>query len=172
MAVGEAVAVGPGVAVSSGSGSGPFGNGCQSGALLPTAVVVVTRCWSIPAAAIVKISKSPSWLVANAIRSPSGENAGVALAARRVAVRFTTPVPSAAIVWICWSRVNAICVPSGDHDGSWLLSAGRDRERVLVVAGRGHRPDLDAPQSRAVSNAIVDPSGRPGRVGVVGRRRS
>ena len=108
---------------------------------------------------MVKISKSPSWLVANAIRSPSGEKAGVRSVPGVVAVRFTTPDPSAFIVWICESRVNAICAPSGDHDGSWLLTP------VVTVSACSSSPAAviaqtsAAPPSRAVSKAMVEPPG-------------
>ncbi len=145
---------GSGVGESVGSGSAAFGTGCQS---TPPALtmLLVSRASCAPSARIVH-SSPPR---AKAIRSPSGDHAGRRLLV--LSVSATAPVPSAFIFQMFVGpsvRLNTICEPSGDHDGSMFVMP------VVSVRLRWSVPSASIAQrsalpSRGVSNTIVAPSG-------------
>ena len=93
----------------------------------------MTGCGAPPPAGTVKMSKSPVWLLAYAIRSPSGENAGPRL---RPPPDVTGPVsaPPAVATWIWFERAKATCIPSGAQEGSRLSAV------VVAISGRWSVP--------------------------------
>ena len=147
------MAVAVGVGVISGSVSA---TACQS-TPPPLLALSAYSAGSVPSARIVQTC--PPW--SHAIRDPSGENAGLRWAVPDT-VTCAWPEPSALMAQMCVGpvvREKAIRVPSGDHDGSTLVTPGSVCVRLRSSVPSASIAQMSELSSRGVSNTIVAPSG-------------